>query len=276
MRIRTIKPEFFTHEGIQDAEVESKLPLRLAYIGLWCAADREGRFKLEPRRLGVQILPYDQVEFSRVLHALATRGFVVLYTVGDACFGCIPSFERHQIVNNRESDSVIPDMDSEGADKALDEEKIDACLTRASRQKDACLTPAKGKGREGKGRKGPSGTGGDVPEKPARQRNEILDALVACCGGDPLQTTSAGWSQAATALRDIRQVAPEVTADTIREKAAAYRKAHPDWDLTTSALAKHWGTLAVQSSASPDWVMAEMAAWARPEKPLHRPGIDEE
>lgn len=112
--------------------------------------------------------------------------------------------------------------------------------------------------------------------KAPKQRNEILDALVACCGGDPLQTTNAGWSQAATALRDIRQVAPEVTADTIREKAAAYRKAHPDWDLTTSALAKHWGTLAVQSSASPDWVMAEMAAWARPEKPLHRPGIDEE
>jgi hypothetical protein len=271
MRIRTIKPEFFTHEGIQAAEIEENLPLRLAYIGLWCAADREGRFKLEPRRLGVQILPYDKVEFSRVLHALATRGFVVLYSVNDACFGCIPSFERHQIVNNRESDSLIPPIDSEGVEIAKDKNQIDACLTRASRAKVACLTPAKGKGREGKGKEGPSGTGGE----PSRKRNEVLDALVESCGGDPLQTTKAGWSQAATALADIRQVAPDVTAETIREKAAAYRKAHPDWDLTTSALAKHWGTLSVQASSSPDWVMAEMERWARPEKPLMRPGIDD-
>lgn len=265
MRIRTIKPEFFTHEGIQDAEAESKLPLRLAYIGLWCAADREGRFKLEPRRLGVQILPYDQVEFSRVLHALATRGFIVLYTVGDSCFGCIPSFERHQIVNNRESDSVIPDMESEGAEKALDKEKIDACLTRASRQKDACPTPAKRKGREGKGGESPSGTGEGDSQKPSRPRNELLDALVSACGGDPEQTTKAGWSQAATALRDIRQVAPNVTVDVLRQKAEAYRKTHPDWQLTTSALAKHWGTLSTAATVQDDWMAAQLrAAYAQP------------
>jgi hypothetical protein len=265
MRIRTIKPEFFTHEGLQSAELEEKLPLRLAYIGLWCAADREGRFKLEPRRLGVQILPYDQVEFSRVLHALATRGFVVLYTVGDACFGCIPSFERHQIVNNRESRSLIPDMDSEGADKALDEKKIDACLTRASRQKDACTTPAKRKGREGNGKDGPSATGEKVDEKPPRQRNEILDALVSVCGGDPIQTTSAGWSQAAKALSDIRQVCPTVAPEILRQKADAYRKAHPDWDLTTSALAKHWGTLSTATTTQDDWMAAQLrAAYAEP------------
>jgi hypothetical protein len=38
MRIRTIKPEFFHHEGIYEAELQSNLPLRLAFIGLWCAA----------------------------------------------------------------------------------------------------------------------------------------------------------------------------------------------------------------------------------------------
>jgi len=275
MRIRTIKPEFFTHEGLQCAEMETELPLRLAYIGLWCAADREGRFKLEPRRLGVQILPYDKVEFSRVLHALATRGFVVLYSVGDACFGCITSFERHQIVNNRESGSTIPDLYSEGVVIADDEEKIDACLTRASRQKDACCTPVKGKGREGKGKDGPSGTGEGDPAKPTRKRNETLDAIVSVCGGDPSQTTSAGWSQAAKALSDIRQVCPAVTPEILRQKADAYRKAHPEWELTTSALAKHWGTLA-GVSVQDDWMATQLrAAYAEPVK-LHRPGIDEE
>ena len=67
MRIRTIKPEFFLHEGLFEAERAAKLPLRLAFSGLWCAADREGRFKREPRRLGVQVLPYDSVDFWIVL-----------------------------------------------------------------------------------------------------------------------------------------------------------------------------------------------------------------
>ena len=83
MRIRTIKPEFFHHEGLFEAELETKLPIRVAFAGLWCIADREGRFKWEPRRIGVQVLPYDGVDFSRVLDALTTRGFVFKYRVDD-------------------------------------------------------------------------------------------------------------------------------------------------------------------------------------------------
>jgi len=94
MRIRTIKPEFFLHEGLFEAERATKLPLRLAFAGLWCAADREGRFKWEPRRLGVQILPYDNADFARVLDALATRGFIRKYALGTAEYGVIPSFTR--------------------------------------------------------------------------------------------------------------------------------------------------------------------------------------
>ena len=61
----------------------------------------------------------------------------------------------------------------------------------------------------------------------------------------------------------------------LRQKADAYRKAHPEWELTTSALAKHWGTLA-GVSVQDDWMAAQLrAAYAEPVK-LHRPGIDEE
>jgi hypothetical protein len=88
-------------------------------------------------------------------------------------------------------------------------------------------------------------------EKPAKskkerkpvERNAVLDALVESCGGDPLATTRSGWAQAATALRDIKEVQPNVTAEDIKAKASAYRRLHPDWDLTSSALAKHWGSL---------------------------------
>ena len=147
MRIRTIKPEFFTHEGLFDAEKQEKLPLRIAFVGLWCAADREGRFKWEPRRLGVQILPYDAVDFSRVLHALTTRGFVVRYASNGAEFGWIPGFNRHQVINNREADSQLPPVPQETLDSLALSRVTHASSTRDEREDDA--GKAEGKGREG-------------------------------------------------------------------------------------------------------------------------------
>jgi hypothetical protein len=140
MRIRTIKPEFFTHEGLFELEHETKLPIRLGFVGLWCAADREGRFKWEPRRLGVLILPYDSVDFSRVMDACLTRGLLVKYRVDDAWFGAIPSWHKHQVVNPRERASEIPAIDDA-------QETSDACPTRAPRVNHACRK--EGKGREG-------------------------------------------------------------------------------------------------------------------------------
>lgn len=138
MRIRTVKPEFFTHEALYDAEREAELPLRIAFIGLWCAADREGRFKWEARRLGVLILPYDSCDFSRVLDALTTRGFIQRYEVEGAAYGVIPSFSRHQFVNPREKKSEIPPCiprkGREGNRKGTD---IDACKHTSRRAEDA-------------------------------------------------------------------------------------------------------------------------------------------
>ena len=154
MRIRTIKPEFFHHEGLFEAELETKLPLRVAFAGLWCIADREGRFKWEPRRIGVQVLPYDDVDFSRVLDALVTRAFVLKYRVGDACFGWIPSFLKHQVINNRESQSILPDPEGNIEQTPINTEEIDACPTRAPRDDHA--GQGEGKGREGNGKEGVS------------------------------------------------------------------------------------------------------------------------
>lgn len=144
MRIRTIKPEFFHHESLFEVEEETSLPIRIAFAGLWCAADREGRFKWEPRRLGVQILPYDNADFSRVLDALVTRGFVRKYESGGGVFGVIPSFMRHQVVNNRERASELPEP--------LNYIDPDASVTRGARVGHA--SKEEGKGREGKGREG--------------------------------------------------------------------------------------------------------------------------
>jgi hypothetical protein len=150
MRIRTIKPEFFTHEGLFEAETSTGFPIRIAFAGLWCVADREGRFKWEPRRIGVQILPYDAIDFSRVMDALVTRGFIIKYRVNDAWFGCIPSFGKHQVINNRESASNLPEY---SANDAFCEE-IDASFTRESREDHA--GKGEGKGKEGERKEGDS------------------------------------------------------------------------------------------------------------------------
>jgi hypothetical protein len=145
-RIRTIKPGFFRHSDLFEAERASGLPLRLAFAGLWTAADREGRFKWKPRELKLDCLPHDDVDFSRVLDALVTGGWVVRYEVNGAVYGAIPTWKEHQVINNREAASDIPEPNENNI------------LTREARVSDATATPlvhtqAEGKGREGE-RKG--------------------------------------------------------------------------------------------------------------------------
>lgn len=107
-RIRTIKPEFFRHYELYQAEKETGLPLRLAFIALWTVCDREGRFKWRPEMLKVECLPYDSVDFLRVLDALNTCGFIVKYACNEREFGYVPSFNDHQSINNKESSSMLP------------------------------------------------------------------------------------------------------------------------------------------------------------------------
>jgi uncharacterized phage protein (TIGR02220 family) len=111
-RIRTIKPEFFRNLKLYRAEVEEKLPLRLAFAGLWTASDRAGRFKWVPETLKLDCLPYDNCDFSRVLDALWTRGYIEKYALTEDektdFYGYVPTWEEHQHINNREQESNLP------------------------------------------------------------------------------------------------------------------------------------------------------------------------
>ncbi len=145
-RIRTIKPDFFRHLGLFKLEQETGLPIRIAFAGLWTACDREGRFKWEPETLKLDCLPFDNVDFSRVLDALTSRGSIVKYVVDGREYGFVPSFLEHQVVNNREAESKIP---------VPDVNNIINDLTREPRVNVASVTPlipaqVEGKGREGK------------------------------------------------------------------------------------------------------------------------------
>jgi hypothetical protein len=165
-RIRTIKPDFFRHEALFEAEITSGLPLRVAFAGLWTVADREGRFRWKPRQLKLDVLPFDALDFSLVLDLLIKHGFIVKYTSGSEEFGVIPSWHRHQFVNNKESDSTLPvpigvecaTRQPRVTDKTSTREPhvTDALRTREPHVADATSTPlvlAQGEGEgEGKGK----------------------------------------------------------------------------------------------------------------------------
>jgi hypothetical protein len=186
-RIRTIKPEFFRHADLYEAEKETGLPLRLAFAGLWTAADREGRFKWRPRELKLDCLPHDDVDFSRVLDALTTRGWVVRYAVEGKEYGLIPSWQQHQVINNREKPSEIPDPNETND------------LTREARVDDATTTPLKQVQVEGKGKEGEREIGSGEGSAPAKSKSlispeafETASNVLVAMGLDPHHPLSVG------------------------------------------------------------------------------------
>lgn len=114
-KIRTIKPEFFIHEGLFDAEFDYRLPLRVAFMGLITCCDRLGRFRWQPRRLKLHTVPYDPVDMNQVLDALVERGFIVKYNYESEWYGFIPSFLSHQKVSQHEAESILPKPESSHA-----------------------------------------------------------------------------------------------------------------------------------------------------------------
>jgi hypothetical protein len=114
MRIRSIKPEFWSDERL------ARLPIltRLFYIGLWNEADDAGRFIASPRRLLGVIFPFDEGltegSVSDSLNLLEGSGRIVLYSVNGTPYGEIVHFLRHQVIN-RPSKSRIPAPTAPGA-----------------------------------------------------------------------------------------------------------------------------------------------------------------
>jgi hypothetical protein len=98
-RIRTIKPEFFLHEELTELS-----PLhRLLFIGLWCLADKKGRLEDRPKRIKVEILPWDDGDVSAMLDDLQAAGFILRYEAEGLKLIQVLSFEKHQRISGKEA-----------------------------------------------------------------------------------------------------------------------------------------------------------------------------
>ena len=107
-RARNIKPAFFTDEVIADND-----PLgRLLYMGLWTIADFNGNLEWRPKRIKIQLLPYDDCDLEKLANNLDKSRLVTFYSVSDKKYLHIENFSKHQNPhpNERKKGSDIPLM----------------------------------------------------------------------------------------------------------------------------------------------------------------------
>lgn len=103
-RIRSIKPEFFIDEDLQDLEAENPgAYCMLVYAGLWGHCSKDGVFEYRPRVLKLSILPFLNFSLETTLALLCAAGFVRRFSVEGKEYGHIPSFEKHQRISGKEA-----------------------------------------------------------------------------------------------------------------------------------------------------------------------------
>ena len=135
-RIRTVKPDFFTHPSITPLSI----PARLLLLSLLTQADDEGRLYDQGAKIrGLAFGDDDRVNIAALLAELADHERILRYEMGGRACIQILGFADHQRVN-RPTPSVIPPPGLFSAPSPNGQ----GVLTEPS--------PLEGKGRERKGK----------------------------------------------------------------------------------------------------------------------------
>ena len=150
-RIRTIKPEFFRHEGLQDLEAANPGSfVMLVFAGLWGHCDKLGRFEWKPRTLKLDILPFLDFDMPRTLALLSRAGFVRQYQAEGKEYGEIPGFEVHQRISGKESQE--PEKHPEPEEYITETTGEEQGKQQGSNREATGIAGREGKGREKEGK----------------------------------------------------------------------------------------------------------------------------
>lgn len=224
MRIRTIKPAFWTNEKM------ARMPdfTRLLAIGLLNYADDHGYFWANPLMIRGALFPFDEdsSKVRRALAQLASEGYLRIGKAHDGReAGHIVKFSTHQRVDKPATSEIQPlvsfDDDSKNVLGLFDDQ---SALDR--------------KGKEGIGR--------DIipPAPPAvekyRERDALFDSFAVSCGTDPFQVTKSAARTIGVKLAEIRKACPTIQPADFQPRAERYRLIFPTASLTPSALCSHW------------------------------------
>lgn len=134
-RARNIKPGFFRNEEL----VELPIAGRLLFIGLWCEADRRGILEDRPKKLKLNILPFDDCDPDALLEELKERGFIERYAVNGARCIKVVNFSKHQNPHQNEKDSDLPD--SPATTDAKTQEDSDTTLVQVPEHSESTIVP---------------------------------------------------------------------------------------------------------------------------------------
>ena len=210
MRIRSIKPEFFKHDGI------AELPplVRLLFVGLWTIADCAGRLEDRPARIKVEVLPYDSIDINKALESLRIAGFIYRYERDGIKLIEIPAFKRHQRITGKEAESQsrFPGYD-------LDDDK-EAFEKQPGNIRETPETTGDGRETEGKGN--------DIPASP--DHAESIYSLY------PRKEAKQA------ALKDIRLALKGKDAAFLTDRVQAYAKAVSAWPTDERQFIPHPAT----------------------------------
>lgn len=172
-RIRTIKPQTFRHEGLQDLErAHPGAYTMLVFVGLWGHCDKGGKFEWKPRQLKLDILPFLEFDMAATLGLLRDAGQIEQYTVGSKEYGRIKSFPEHQRIGGKEAqeDDRFPNP-SQGTTGEATEKHLPA-------------QEGKGREKEGKGERAPA----FVPEPNWQPNAETIRLRLTLAGKPPTWT----------------------------------------------------------------------------------------
>lgn len=260
-RIRTIKPEFFRHELLQDLAAEHGAEIMLVFAGLWGHCDSEGRFEWRPRQLKLDILPFLDFSMAEILDLLETSGLVKSYEVSGKRYGVIETFREHQRLTGKEAQDGVkhPEPIKEQQD-AIRETSGKHRGNIGERQESQ---EGKGREEEREGKRKGKGNGVDAPptgDAAAIQAPESETELQAACretwkayslayfdryGTEPVINAKVRSQVKQFAQRIPRAEAPEVASFYVRHADAFYvRKGHDFGQALADAekLRMEWAT----------------------------------
>jgi hypothetical protein len=107
-RIRNIKPEFFSHEKLQDMQIRRpELHPMLVFAALWTQCEWSGVFHWSIRKLRLSILPFLEIDLEKSLNYLVKNGFIKKYSKDGNNYGYIYNFTKYQAISGKEKEQGL-------------------------------------------------------------------------------------------------------------------------------------------------------------------------
>lgn len=157
-RIRSIKPDLWKNEKLGEMDPMAVL----LFVGLWNLADRRGFIEDRPKRIKAEIFPYREGVDIEGLISLLMSEFIRRVDVNGTSYIQVINFQKHQICNKKEAESVVPecfwnvqnceDTDEENASTVQAQYQTSSDTQQASQEGKGREWNRKGTGKEQEGR----------------------------------------------------------------------------------------------------------------------------